>query len=151
MKQCNKCEQFKELSEFVKRGNGTRNICKECYNKSKRKTEPKPTSKEGFRYCADCKVEKPIDLFATRMIAGKRRTYSYCRECERKRNNSRYKHKCEKCGKEYSSGNKSSRICNKCRNEELGAAGRVRLASRNRVPQNNPWYRKPKLQARKNG
>lgn len=144
MKQCNKCEQFKELSEFVKRGSGTRNICKECYNKSKRKTEPKPIPKEGFRYCAVCKVEKPIDSFAVRMSAGKRRTHCYCKECEHKRDNSRYEHKCEKCGIEYRSGKKDSRICHKCRNKEFGAAGGARLAIINRIPQNNPWYGKPR-------
>jgi hypothetical protein len=142
MKQCTKCGQPKPLSEFVKRGSVTRGICKECYNLSKRKTPVKQKPRPGYKYCADCGEEKQISEFNVRLSAGKERIYSYCKQCERVRNNSRYSHKCATCGKEYTSGKKTSGNCSECRNAELGKMGREALAKWVSVPEHNPWYGK---------
>lgn len=77
MKECIKCHVKKELSEFVKDKNkkdGTRNICKQCYNLAKRKTPIKPVPMSGYKYCCDCGSELPISDFNIRMVAGKKKT-----------------------------------------------------------------------------
>lgn len=147
MKQCSVCKQYKELSEFVKRGTSRRNICKACYNLRKRKTPIKPKPQAGYKICAACGREKPLSAFNIRYIAGKHRPFSYCKECEREKNNNRYAHKCAKCGKIYHSGKKDSAVCKECKNIALGAAGAERLRARNAVPENNPWYGKPRYGA----
>ena len=144
MKQCVICGQFKELPKFVKRGDKTRNYCKSCYNLSKRKTPMPPTPNDGHKFCAACGVEKPLSEFSLRKSAGKLRPWSYCRECEHKRDNNRYPHKCSRCGKEYRSGKKDSEVCKDCRNADLAAAGAERFRKRNAIPENNPWYGKPR-------
>ena len=78
---------------------------------------------------------------------GKRRTFSYCKDCEHTLNNARYEHKCSRCGKEYRSGKKDSEICIGCKSAELSAAGRERFRQRNAIPENNPWYGRPRLGA----
>lgn len=147
MKQCQKCGQLKELSLFVKRGNGTRNICKDCYNLSKRKTPVQPAPKDGFKFCAKCGTEKPIAEFNVRLVAGKRKAFSYCKPCEHEVNNSRYAHKCARCGKEYRSGRKDNLICNSCKVDDFSAVGRDNLIRWNSIPENNPWYGKPRFGA----
>lgn len=144
MKQCITCGQFKELPKFVKRGDKTRNLCKLCYNLSKRKTPIKPTPKDGHKICASCGEEKPLSEYHTRLMAGKRRLWSYCKDCERKRDTNRYAHKCNRCGKEYRSGRKDSVICKDCRNADIAAAGSERFKVWNTVPEHNPWYGKPR-------
>ena len=117
----------KELSEFVKDKNkkdGTRNICKQCYNLAKRKTPIKPVPMSGYKYCCDCGSELPISDFNIRMVAGKKRPFSYCKQCERKRNNNRYKHICKQCGKEYRSGKKETSICSDCKNKKFAELGK---------------------------
>lgn len=145
MKQCIKCEQFKELNEFVKRGTTTRNICKTCYNLSKRKTPIKPQPRPGFKYCAACSVEKPLRDFNVRLVNGKKQAFSYCKQCERIRNNSRHLHKCEICGKEYRSGTKKGKICKGCDKNRLAELGRKNLTKWNSIPEHNPWYGKPRF------
>lgn len=144
MKQCRNCGQHKELTFFVKRGDNTRNICKDCYNRSKRKTPVKPIPKDGFKYCAKCGIEKPVSEFNERLIAGKRRLFSYCKTCEHGVNNSRYAHKCSRCGAEYRSGKNVGFLCKSCHVDDLSSAGRERFKKRNRIPENNPWYGKPR-------
>ncbi len=145
MKQCIKCMEYKEISDFVKRGDGTRNICKTCYNLSKRKTPLPKICKENHKHCARCNKEKPLFEFNMRLISGKYRYFSYCKECEKKINNTRYAHKCIQCGKEYKSGRKDSQLCESCKNLKFSNAGRERFIQRNRIPENNPWYGKPRI------
>lgn len=145
MKECSKCHKQKELSEFVKDKNkkdGVRGICKECYNLSKRKTPVKPKSKEGYKYCSKCKKELLLSEFNIRMINGNKKLFSYCKECERKYNNNRYKHICKECGKEYFSGKKVSKICNECRIPKFAEIGKKTLIAYNKIPENNFWYGK---------
>lgn len=145
MKECIKCHVKKELSEFVKDKNkkdGTRNICKQCYNLAKRKTPIKPVPMSGYKYCCDCGSELPISDFNIRMVAGKKRPFSYCKQCERKRNNNRYKHICKQCGKEYRSGKKETSICSDCKNKKFAELGKKNLEklNANQSGKNNRMY-----------
>ena len=144
MKQCIKCGELKQLDEFVKRGTGTRNTCKACYNLSKRKTPEKPIARDGYKFCAACGIEKPLSDFNKRLIAGKKRPFSYCKQCERNQDSVRFYHKCEECGEEYYSGRKDSKLCKKCHHAKVGQMGRINLMTRNIVPEKNPWYGKPR-------
>lgn len=148
MKCCIKCGQLKPIEEFVKDKNkaqGVRNICKECQNRSKRKTPDKPKPKEGYKFCATCKRELPLSSFHIRKVQGKMRPCSYCMECERERDRARYTHVCEICGKEYRSGKKDSRFCKSCWVENFVEVGRESLRKYNAVPENNFWYGKQRL------
>lgn len=94
------------------------------------------------KVCAKCKVKKTIDNFAIRKIQGKYRLFSYCKDCERKMNNNRYKHTCIRCGKEYRSGKKDSKLCKKCCSSDLGQSGRERLKkfNSNQYGENNHMF-----------
>lgn len=134
-KVCIKCGEEKQLDKFVKddrTADGTRGYCKECYNNGKRKHPPKPKPKPGYKYCASCGVEKPIDDFNKRMILGKIRPFSYCKDCEKEKDNNRYDHICEECGREYKSGIKKSKICKKCHNKVIGKIGSKALEKKNK-------------------
>ncbi len=133
-KVCTKCKEEKPLNEFVKDSrtkDGTRSYCKECYNKGKRKNPEKPRPKPGYKYCASCGVEKKLSEFNTRMILKKLRPFSYCKECEKEKDNNRYCHVCEECGLEYRSGQKNSKICKSCHNKKIGAIGAKVLKKKN--------------------
>lgn len=92
--------------------------------------------------CAKCKIELPLEMFNTRLIAGKYRPFSYCKPCERLINNTRHNHKCVDCGKEYTSGNKDSKLCNKCYHKIVGLNGRNNLIKKNanQYGKNNHMY-----------
>lgn len=131
---CSRCGEEKSLPEFVKdnrQKDGTKCYCKECYNKSKRKHEPKPEPKPGFKYCASCGIEKELDDFNKRMILGKIRPFSYCKECEKEKDNNRHEHICEECGVKYRSGRKDSKICKACHNKKIGKIGAKALEKKN--------------------
>lgn len=118
-KVCKICHEEKEFDEFYfRKDNGKhRNECKECLKKKARKPNTKPTTKEGYKYCAKCNKEKPLEEFNKRFMTSiqKVRPFSYCKECERKYDNNRYSHKCIICGTEYKSGRKESNHCQKCK------------------------------------
>jgi len=119
-KVCRVCGKTKQLEMFAKRSKDKyRNECKECTNLKKRKTPVPPKPKDGFKFCASCKEEKSLDKFSVRFILGKNRPYSYCKECERKRDNNRYAHTCNVCHKEYRSGRKDSHHCKECHDEHF--------------------------------
>lgn len=117
LKKCNVCGLYKSLDKFVKdksKKDGRRNQCKSCLNLRKRKTPIMPEPQSGFKYCARCKEEKQLSDFNVRTVKGKKRTYSYCKVCERNYNNNRYEHVCLCCGLDYKSGEKNSTYCFKC-------------------------------------
>ena len=130
MKECSRCHKVKTIEEFVKDKNkkdGTRSYCKECYNLTKRKTPIKPIPRDGYKFCAMCYKELPLTAFNVR----KRKPFSYCKECERKRDSNRYHHICAECGKEYRSGRKDSNVCGDCRNRRFAETGKRILSKRN--------------------
>lgn len=119
-KVCTKCGEIKNIESFEKRSKEKRGSrCKQCVNLSKRKTAPRPVAKEGCKFCASCNEEKILEDFNIRFSTVLQRQiyFSYCKLCERKRDTSRYKHKCEMCSKEYSSGRKDNKICVDCHRE----------------------------------
>ena len=136
---CCDCGKEKELSLFVKdnrRPDGHRNRCKECQNLRRRKTPIKPTPKEGYKYCACCGKELQIQEFNVR----KGKPHSYCKQCEHEKNNNKYFHICEDCGKQYFSGNKNSHICKDCNSKKLGKLGAKILGSIDWSGENNPMF-----------
>jgi len=119
-KKCRDCNTIKPLEKFVKRSKDSyRNECKDCYNLKKRKTPVKSKAKEGYKCCASCNVEKPLIDFNIRFMTSiqKYRPFSYCKDCERKKDSNRYSHKCDMCGKEYKSGRKDNLKCVDCHKE----------------------------------
>lgn len=157
MKPCRICGEIKPLSEFIKdqrKKDGTRNDCKSCYNLKKRKTPVLPEPKDGFKHCAKCGLEKPLEEFNYRSYKGEKKPYSYCKECERKIDTDRYQHTCSECGKEYKSGSKANLTCKACHNNKIGKIGRENLIKKNknqfgsnnhmygisRLGENNPNY-----------
>ena len=78
-------------------------------------------------------------------VKGKSKPYSYCKNCEKKINNNRYYHICEKCGKNYFSGKKDSKRCYQCSREITGKISSEFLSKWNRIPENNFWYGKKRM------
>lgn len=152
---CSKCNQTKEIEEFVKdkaKKGGYRTYCKECENLKRRKTPLPPKPKEGHKYCASCNTEKLLDEFNIRFIWGKHRPFSYCKTCEREKDNNRYDHECQKCGKQYKSGKKDSNYCKECHDKyfiktysllhELDLSGENNsMYGVQRFGENNPNYK----------
>lgn len=121
-KYCLICSKEKTIDKFIKdssKKEGVRNTCKECNNLKKRKTPIMPIPREGYKYCASCKVEKPIGDYNIRKRSFDKKylPFSYCKECERKKDSERYEHKCGMCGIEYKSGRKNNKICVECHRE----------------------------------
>lgn len=120
MKKCNKCGVVKSLDRMVKKTKTTySNVCKECFNASRRKRPVPLIPREGYKYCAKCNVEKLLEEFNVRFISHHQeyRPFSYCKECERKNDSERYHHVCSMCGKEYKSGRKDNDKCVECHRE----------------------------------
>lgn len=141
---CKICGENKTLDEMVKdkrKPKGVRNICKQCENKRRRKTN-KPVAKQGFKYCAKCKCELPLENFNNRNIGGKIKPFSYCKQCERELNNNKYKHTCKVCGKEYTSGKKHAEMCKTCYSKKFGERGALILRehNKNQYGENNYFY-----------
>lgn len=150
MKKCIDCGKIKPIEEFVKDKNkkdGVRNRCKECENARRRKTPSKlkPKPKEGFKYCAMCGLELPLEDFSLRYILGKYRPHSYCKTCDREKDSNKYKHVCEKCGKEYRSGRKNGKLCSDCYHSIVGKQGAKHLIKYMKIPEHNPWYGKQRF------
>lgn len=146
---CKICLETKPLEMFVKRSKTTyRNECKKCYNLKKRKTPVKPTPKDGYKICAKCNKEKHLSDFNVRFMTNinKYRPFSYCKECERKYNNNRYSHTCEKCGKQYTSGRKDSKICVSC-HRELMCQNKImyKYKKRDFAGEKNPMFGKQRF------
>ncbi|HFJ9293586.1 TPA: HNH endonuclease [Bacillus cereus] len=119
-KSCKTCNETKHINEFVKdksKKDGHRNRCKYCENLKRRKTPLKPKPKDGHKYCASCREEKQLNEFNIRLQAGKRKHWSYCKSCERKRDKLKYNKECGICKKRYTSANKHSKICFDCHME----------------------------------
>lgn len=142
---CNICGKEKTYDEMVKdkgKKAGIRSVCKKCENLKKRKTPVSPIPKDGFKYCAKCKMEFPIENFNTRKINGNFELFSWCKECEHIYNNSRYSHTCSECGKKYQSGKKGSMICKDCDIKRLIKIGTETLKKHNKSQsgKNNYFY-----------
>ena len=141
LKICSKCNLTKNIEEFVNdksKKDGRRGYCKACLNLKLRKTPIKLIPKKGYKYCACCNKELSFGSFNIR--SGKH--FSYCKLCERKKDNSRYKHACSSCDKEYSSGSKNSKLCKECYNIVLGRMGAKTLSklNSNQNGKNNIMY-----------
>ena len=95
MKKCTTCGEEKELDYFYndkKSKDGRCHSCKKCMNivsarNSAKKRKPRPDwkSKDGFKICRKCLIEKPINEFNVHY--GKTRTKdklrNECKECQR--------------------------------------------------------------------
>jgi hypothetical protein len=139
---CLDCGKEKLIEEFIKdksKKDGHRNRCKVCDNLKKRKTPVPPTPKDGYKYCASCGEEKQLNEFNIRFIYGKYRTFSYCKRCEKEKDNNRYEHKCKMCGKEYKSGKKDSTYCKECHNKHFIKTYSI-LHTIDWSGENNPMY-----------
>lgn len=64
---CTKCFVEKRLIDFPSNGKLTgdrkRSVCKKCFNLSKRKTLSIRSTKECFKICTSCALEKPLSEF----------------------------------------------------------------------------------------
>lgn len=121
-KACSKCNEVKNIEEFVKdkaKKDGHRNVCKKCNNLRLRKTPVPPTPKEGYKFCATCGEEKLLEEFNVRYNFKKYRPFSYCKTCEHERDKNRYKHTCKMCKKVYNTGRKNSTYCKECHDEHF--------------------------------
>lgn len=142
---CKLCNEEKTTSEMVKdknKPNGVRTICKKCENLRRRKTPIKPIPKQGYKYCAKCNNELPIDEFNIRNINGVSKPFSYCKTCERNVNNNRYNHICQNCGKKHTSGAKETKYCKSCWNIKFSEIGTANLKEHNarQTGENNYFY-----------
>ena len=89
-KECAKCAQVKDLSNFglnSRYKDGHQSYCKECmyeYDKSRRERlhpkEDKPQAQEGYKVCNKCKTEKPLDQFH-KSKSSKDGHKGECKEC----------------------------------------------------------------------
>jgi len=145
LKRCSNCGYAKDIECLVRdksKKDGHRGICKECLNLRLRKTPVKPDPKEGYKYCADCGKELSLDNFNVRFIFGEFRPFSYCKPCEHIRNNNKYHHVCDICGKEYRSGKKESLICKECKSKTFAEIGKENLQklNTNQYGKNNRMY-----------
>ena len=94
-KYCKGCDTTKPVSEFTKRGNSYRSMCKKCtYQENrakqiakmsseekariKRYEEKKALEEQGFRACVRCKDNKPLNEYYSKL--GKL-TYQVCKAC----------------------------------------------------------------------
>jgi hypothetical protein len=141
-KTCKKCNETKNIEDFVKdkkAKGGYRNHCKVCENLKRRKTPVQPKPKEGFKFCASCGKEKPLSEYNVRFILEKYRPFSYCKTCEREKDNNRYEHKCKMCGKKYNSGREDSTYCRECHDEHLIKTYSI-FGTLDQSGENNPMY-----------
>ena len=95
---------------------------------------------DGMKHCKKCDRKLPLEIFNVRMVQGKYRPFSYCKECEREINNNKYKHTCSECGKEYRSGEKDTIICKECHTSKLIQAGIEFMKNGGFSGENNPMY-----------
>ncbi|MBG9599991.1 endonuclease [Bacillus mycoides] len=141
-KTCTVCGENKLLEEFAKdkaKKDGCRNQCKNCINLRKRKTPIIPKPKQGHKHCAKCRREKQLSEFNIRSVNGRKRIFSYCKECERKYNNNRYDHTCTVCNKKYKSGRKDSSHCKECHDKYMVKTYSI-LHKLDFNGENNPMY-----------
>lgn len=93
MKQCTKCEQIKESSEFNKANanhkDGLYPHCRACqsayykaYNAARKAADPKVTYQ--YKKCRDCGLERPINQFGKKSTSLDKHNI-YCKPCWRKR------------------------------------------------------------------
>lgn len=139
---CKDCFEEKVFSEFPKDKNakdGCRNRCKKCENLKRRKTPVKPKPRDGYKFCTNCNEEKQLDEFNIRFIWKKYRPFSYCKVCEKKKDNNKYANKCNTCGKEYKSGKKSSKNCKECHDMYFLRTYSI-LHTLDQSGSNNPMY-----------
>lgn len=125
MKECRKCKEEKDLSEFHRhkaRKDGRTEVCKKCRCTAKQK----PIEKEGFKICYHCKEEKELTLF-NKQCDGRKGVASRCKICYNSNDapNVRQK-KCTSCfkvkranlfGKKSSSPSGLSSICLPCKSK----------------------------------
>lgn len=87
-KVCVKCLIEKKLIDFPSNGklsgDRKRNICKTCFNLSKKKTLPVRSTKSGYKICIKCLVEKKISCFS-KEVNGLFGVRGSCSECEKVR------------------------------------------------------------------
>lgn len=95
---------------------------------------------DGMKHCKKCDNKLPLENFNVRMIQGKYRPFSYCKDCEKRMDKERYNHTCSKCGIEYKSGKKDSSVCKKCHCEVIGEIGKASLKKLDLSGENNPMY-----------
>jgi len=140
-KKCKECERIKDLDEFVKRDRNTyRNVCKECSNlKRRKKSLGLSNVKEGYKCCAKCHEELPLDSFNKRIKREKYTYFSYCKTCEHEYDQNKYNHICEQCGTAYNSGKKKSKICKQCQDIKFTGETNPMYGIR-RFGKNNPNY-----------
>lgn len=160
LKTCRICNRTKDIKDFVKdkaKKDGYRGYCRECLNLKNRKTSIKPIPKEGYKYCACCNEELSFESFNMRS----EKHFSYCKLCEREKDNNRYEHVCSSCGKVYKSGKKDSKICLECHHIIFAEIGKKSLKILNanqcginngmfgvhRFGENNPNYNSNKTEA----
>ena len=113
---CKNCGETKSLSSFRKNRNYYSKECVSCLNYKRRNGIKKPKPKDGFKICASCIEEKPLEDFNVRFKTNiqQYKPFSYCKACEKEKDSQRYSHKCELCGKEYKSGQMDSVKCVEC-------------------------------------
>ena len=144
-KKCVTCGEVKPIEDFVKdksKEGGHRNRCKVCNNLRLKKTPVPLIPREGYKYCACCGKEKALSEYNIRFRWKKYMPFSYCKTCEHEKDNNRYEHTCSMCGKEYRSGKKDSKICNKCAYIGLAERGKksLKILNANQNGKNNGMY-----------
>jgi len=141
LKTCGVCNETKDIEDFVKdkaKKDGYRGYCRSCLNLKNRKTPIRITPKEGYKYCACCNKELSFESFNKR--SGKH--FSYCKLCEREKDNNRYEHICSSCGKVYKSGSKNNDNCSECHRVILAEIGKksLKILNANQIGANNKMF-----------
>ena len=80
---CVRCHERKPASEFYLYSPSWCKICRRKYERDRRSPPKRPRPGEGRRRCASCSQELLLDQFRRRSNGG---WYSYCRDCQRARN-----------------------------------------------------------------